>query len=42
MLEEKPAPAPPITLRDEEGAVRADFVERVAQAIAADDSTLAI
>jgi magnesium transporter len=38
MLEEKPAPAPPITLRDEEGAVRADFVERVAQAIAADDS----
>ena len=38
MLEEKPAPAHPITLRDEEGAVRADFVERVAQAIAADDS----
>ena len=38
MLEEKPAPVPPITLRDEEGAVRADFVERVAQAIGADDS----
>src|SRR5262245_3025427 len=38
MLEEKPAPAHPITLRDEEGAVRADFVEGVAQAIAAGDS----
>jgi magnesium transporter len=38
MLEEKPAPAHLIALRDEEGAVRADFVERVAQAIAADDS----
>src|SRR6266536_1506632 len=38
MLEEKSVPAPPITLRDEEGAVRAEFVERIAQAIAADDS----
>src|SRR4030095_12039119 len=38
MLEEKSVPAPPITLRDEEGAVRAEFVERVAQAIAAGDS----
>src|SRR5262245_48467834 len=38
MLEEKPAPGHPITLRDEEGAVGADFVERVAQAIASDDT----
>src|SRR5262245_33627007 len=38
MLEEKPAPAYPITLRHEEGAVRADFAEGVAQAIAAGDS----
>jgi magnesium transporter len=41
MLEEKEltAAAPSLALRDEEGAVRADFVERVQQAIAAEDST---
>ena len=40
MLEEKEltAAAPPVALRDEEGAVRADFVERVQQAITAQDS----
>lgn len=38
MLEDKPAAAPEAALRDEEGAVRADFVERVARAIAAEDS----
>ena len=38
MLEEKEmtAAASSVALRDEEGAVRADFVERVQQAIAAD------
>src|SRR5262249_53024989 len=40
MLEEKEltAAAPSVVLRDEEGAVRADFVERVGQAITAEDS----
>jgi len=38
MLEEKEVTAPSVALRDEEGAVRADFVERVAQAIAAENS----
>ena len=40
MFEEKEltAAAPSVALRDEEGAVRADFVERVQQAIAAEDS----
>ena len=40
MLEEKEltAAAPPVALRDEEGAVRTDFVERVQQAITAQDS----
>src|SRR5207245_1613733 len=40
MLEEKEltAAAPSVALRDEEGAVRADFVERVQQAIATEDS----
>jgi len=40
MLEEKEltAAASSVALRDEEGAVRADFVERVQQAIAAEDS----
>ena len=40
MLEEKEltAAAPSVALRDEEGAVRADFVERVQQAITAQDS----
>jgi magnesium transporter len=38
MLEEKEVTAPSLALRDEEGAVRADFVERVAQAITAEDS----
>src|SRR5262245_51822022 len=32
------APAPPVELRDEDGAVRGEFVECVAQAIAAGDS----
>jgi len=40
MLEEKEVTAagPSVVLRDDEGAVRADFVERVAQAITAGDS----
>jgi magnesium transporter len=40
MLEEKDVAAapPPVALRDEEGAVRGDFVERVAQAITTGDS----
>src|SRR5215468_2796939 len=40
MLEEKEltAAVPSVALRDDEGAVRADFVERVAQAITAEDS----
>jgi hypothetical protein len=40
MLEEKEltAAAPSVALRDEEGAVRADFVERVQQAITTEDS----
>jgi magnesium transporter len=40
MLEKKDVtPAqPPVALRDEDGAVRGDFVERVAQAIATEDS----
>src|SRR5215510_9214190 len=38
MLEEKEVTAPSVALRDEEGAVRADFVERVAQAITAENS----
>jgi magnesium transporter len=40
MLEEKDvtAAAPSVVLRDEEGAVRADFAERHAQAITAEDS----
>jgi len=40
MFEEKEltAAAPSVALRDEEGAVRADFVERVQQAITAEDS----
>jgi magnesium transporter len=40
MLEEKEVTAAPpsIALRDEDGAVRADFIERVAQAIAAGDA----
>src|SRR5258708_19325769 len=40
MLEEKEltAAGPSVALRDEEGAVRADFVERVQQAITTEDS----
>jgi len=40
MLEEKDAaaPSPAIAMRDEDGALRAEFVEHVAQAIAEDDS----
>src|SRR2546427_11641313 len=40
MLEEKEltAAAPSVALRDEEGVVRADFVERVQQAITTEDS----
>jgi magnesium transporter len=40
MLEEKDAAAPPSVdaMRDEEGALRAEFVEHVAQAIADDDA----
>jgi len=33
MLEEKDVTPSSVVLRDEDGAVRADFVERVAQAI---------
>jgi len=42
MLEEKEmtAAASSVALRDEEGAVRADFVERVQQAITAEDSAV--
>jgi len=42
MLEEKAATSEPALagLRGEDGAVRADYVERVAQAIAAADSTV--
>ncbi|HET9814875.1 MAG TPA: magnesium transporter [Xanthobacteraceae bacterium] len=41
MLEEKDAaaPAPAVAMRDEDGALRAEFVEHVAQAIGEDDST---
>jgi magnesium transporter len=41
MLEEKDAaaPAPAVAMRDEGGALRAEFVEHVAQAIGEDDST---
>jgi magnesium transporter len=41
MLEEKhaAAPAPAVAMRDEDGALRAEFVEHVAQAIGEDDST---
>lgn len=38
-IEDKGASASPAALRDEDGAVRADYVERVAQAIAARDAT---
>jgi magnesium transporter len=40
MLEEKDAavPSPVIAMRDEEGTLRAEFVEHVAQAVADDDS----
>jgi len=40
MLEEKDvaAPAPVVATRDEEGALRAEFIEHVTQAIAEDDS----
>src|SRR5262249_45817332 len=40
MFEEKDAaaPAPLVAMRDEEGALRAEFVEHVVQAIAAEDS----
>src|SRR5262249_38409351 len=40
MLDEKEMTAAPpsVVLRDEDGAVRADFIERVAQAIAAEDA----
>ncbi len=42
MLEEKEltAAAPSVALRDEEGVVRADFVERVQQAITTEDSAV--
>jgi magnesium transporter len=41
MLEEKDAaaPVPAVAMRDEDGALRAEFVEHVAQAIGEDDST---
>jgi len=41
MLKEKDAgaPAPAVAMRDEDGALRAEFVEHVAQAIGEDDST---
>ena len=41
MLEEEDAaaPAPVVAMRDGEGALRAEFVEHVAQAISEDDST---
>jgi magnesium transporter len=39
MREEKTTPsAPPVVLRDEDGALRGEFVDRVAQAIAAGDA----
>jgi magnesium transporter len=38
-IEDKGSSASPAALRDEDGAVRADYVERVAQAIAARDAT---
>src|SRR6266403_543129 len=42
MLDEKvmTAPPDPVALRDEDGAVREDYVERVAQAIKAADSAM--
>ena len=39
MIEEKDmTAAPPLALREEDGAVREEYVERVAQAITAGDS----
>ena len=38
-IDDKAAAATPLELRDEDGAVRADYVERVARAIAAKDTT---
>jgi magnesium transporter len=37
-IDDKAAAATPLELRDEDGAVRADYVERVAQAVAAKDT----